>query len=188
MDDADRVARREAIEDRVRDPKHFADRHDAACALPGVANGLPLQKLHDEERLTVVRHVVVEDSHARGVTNFVRDVSLAKEPLADDSIARKIRVQDLQRGGLSIPMRCRKHGRHPADAEQRVEVPLASDRRPDARPGAFVGLARERIGRRGVQRFGHVRLSLFSRLVSQPSAVRADQPSRVEGGSARLSG
>ena len=48
-------------------------------ALPGFADGLALEQLHDEERLAVLGHVVVEDAHARGVPDLVRDVALAQE-------------------------------------------------------------------------------------------------------------
>ena len=85
------------------------------------------------------------DRDAGRVADLVRDVSLAQEALADDPVAREIRVEDLERRALAVPVRRRVHRGHPADAEQRVEVPLASDCRPDARRRAVVRLPRDAL-------------------------------------------
>ena len=155
VDDADGVARREAIEHGVGDPEHLRDRHHAPGALPRLADGLPLEELHHEERLPLLGDVVVQHAHAGRVADLVRDVRFAEEAVAHDAVARELRVEDLERRPLPVPVRRRVHRGHPADAEKRVQVPLAPDGRPDARLGAVVGLRRARFRLRRVERFGH---------------------------------
>jgi hypothetical protein len=94
---------------------------------------LSLQQLHDEEGLVGFRGVVVEDAHARGVSDLVRDVRLPEESLHHGAIARQLGVHDLQRGALPVAVRGGIHRRDPADAEQGVEAPLAADSRAHAR-------------------------------------------------------
>ena len=155
MDDADGVARGQAVEDGVGDSQDLGEGHDPSGAFPGFTDGLAFEQLHDEKRLVVLGHVVVENADAGRVADFVRDVGFPQKAVADDPIAREIRVQDLERRSLAIPVRRCVDRSHPADAQESVQVPLASDRRPDARRRAVVGLPRRRAGLRGVQRFGH---------------------------------
>src|SRR5207302_10150349 len=134
--DVDRVTRRETVDDALADLEHASDGHRAAALLPGVADRLALEQLHDEERLALLGHVVVEDLDGRRVIDLVRDVGLAKEALADRLLAREVGVENLEGRALAVAVRRRVDGGHPADAEKAVDRPLTLDDRPNPRGGA----------------------------------------------------
>ena len=150
MDDVDDVARREAVDDALADLEDAPDGHRAAALLPGVADGLALEQLHDEERLALLGHVVVEDLDGRRVIDLVRDVRLAEEPLADRLLAREVGVEDLERGALAVAVRRRVHRGHTADAQKAFDRPLPLDDGPY--PGGRSLLI---TGFGGLQQVGH---------------------------------
>ena len=102
MNDAHRVARGETVEHRVRNPEDLRHRHHAAALLPRLADRLPLQKVHHQERLRVLGHVVVEDTHAGRVADAVGHVRFAEEAIADDAVTREVGVEDLERRPLAV--------------------------------------------------------------------------------------
>ena len=138
VDDVDRVTRREAVDDALADLEHAADGHRAAALLPGVADGLAEEQLHDEERLTLLGHVVVEDLDGRRVIDLVRDVGLAEEPLADGFLAREVGVEDLEGRALTVAVRRRVHRGHAADAQKAFDGPLPFDDDPYPGGGALL--------------------------------------------------
>ena len=97
------------------------------------SSGLAREQLHHEEYGAVLVHVVVEHGHGAGVLDPVGHISLAEETRAHHVVVRGSRVQHLHRRALAVAVGGRVDARHPADAEQGVEVPLVSQHRADAR-------------------------------------------------------
>ena len=149
----------EAVEQPSRDRR--APRRRACTppgALPGVADGLALEQLHHEERLAPSS--VTSSSRTRthaGVADLVRDVrprgGSARSTIA---VAREVDVEDLERRALAVAVRRRVDRGHPADAEERVQVPLAADGLPTRELRAPRGRLAGAQALRGVQRFSHV--------------------------------
>jgi hypothetical protein len=149
VDDAHVMALREQVEHRVEDLQGALGREGAARRHARVVEGLAVEQLHHEEGLAAIARVVVDDGHARGVLDPVRDLALAEEPLADGRVVQQIGGEDLDGRPRAVPVRGREHARHAAYPEQVVEGPLGVERRADpcARRGLWI--ERGRVHRHG---------------------------------------
>jgi hypothetical protein len=126
------VGRREHVEELVGDRQRLFDREPSPLPLPALLHRLAFEKLHDEERRPVRRDVVVEDADRALVLNDVRGVALLQESRAHLFVVAELFVEHLHRDALAVSMRRRIDGRHPADAEHRLETPLVLKQHADA--------------------------------------------------------
>ena len=192
-----RVRRRQHVEQLLGDgaaPRAAASALPAA--LPARLERLALEQLHHDERRPVGRDVVVEHAHRAVVLDGVGRVALLQEAPLHLLVVAQLRVQHLHRDALAVAVRRRVDRRHPADAEQRVELPLVLQHhaRARARARAVCGssdgsrsrhLVRPAAPRAllGARSSGSARLSFASSRASAPcapaSSVAAARSSRL---------
>ena len=130
VDDPLCVRRREHVEELVGEAQEIGQRHGAL--LGARREALALEQLHHEERRAVLGDVDVVDLDGAGVTKFVRGLRLALEALAQIAILRERGVQDLDRLAPADLVATDVHGRHPAHAEETLELPFPAQHRADA--------------------------------------------------------
>jgi hypothetical protein len=118
-----------------------------------VLERLAVQQLHDEERRTVLRHVIVRDPDGTFVADSVRHVPLAKKAGADLMVCRQLGVQELDGDAAAVAVSRCVHRRHAAHAEQNVQTPLLLEHLADACLGTHhhrIGEPRHFVGTEGV--------------------------------------
>src|SRR5581483_6906047 len=142
MYDALRMRRDEHVEELPGELTHDVLREATAARSPERVDRLPLEELHDEEHRAVVRRVVVEHPDGAPVLDLVRRVALAEEARTQIGVDRVVRMKELHGDAQPVAMRRAIDRSHAADAEERIEPVLASQRGPHASFGTgfeFVG-------------------------------------------------
>jgi hypothetical protein len=119
------------LEHLLRDLQALDGVHDPH-AIEAALERLALEQLHHQVDLAVLGDVVVEDRHRVAMADLVGRVTLGEEAPAGLFVAGVLRVQHLDRRASAVAVGPGVHRRHPADGDQRVEVPLAPQPPPDA--------------------------------------------------------
>ena len=130
MNDLFLVRGGERVEDLVGDIEDEVDREPVVRLRSALAERFAVEQLHHQERAAVFRDVVIEHADDAVMVDAVRDAALAKEPLTHLGLQRF--VHELHCAALAIAVSRGVDGRHPADTQYGIEMPLRAQRHPDA--------------------------------------------------------
>lgn len=118
------VSDREHVQQLVADRENLAGVEALPLAVPSCLDRLAVEKLHHEERRSVLCHIVVQDLHGARMLHGIREIALAKEARPDRLFPAELRVKHLHRDTILVPVGGCIHGSHAADSYERVETPL----------------------------------------------------------------
>jgi hypothetical protein len=124
MDDAFAVRGRQYREHLIGDAERLVQRQ-LADASDDLLDRLALEELHDQVRARVLRVALPEHRDRALVIDRVGDMGLAQEALGYALSPRKLRVQNLERGGLiGQPVDALVDGRHAAHSQESHDLPV----------------------------------------------------------------
>jgi hypothetical protein len=131
MKNAVTVRHREEVEHLVGRMEDLPEPKTATSTARKLLQRVPREELHHEEGAPLV-DVVVEDEDRRRMVDLVGDVPLAHEASDELGLRGILGVEHLDGDAAAVPVSRGEDRRHPANADDRVEPPLALEHRPDA--------------------------------------------------------